>query len=247
MIKQKPTGILGGEYAEYRIKKAEMRFRFKIRALIAANTVQKFYKMYSNLRILDLGAAEGKTLLEMNRLLPDSEFWGLEHSEDLVLSAKNIPNNIHLIHADVFDIPKEIKKNTFDVVTALAFLEHISDPLAGVKVAVKMLKNNGLFIATCPVPFWDFAAQMAGFLEKDQHESNMNKKKMLAIIKNSGLELIEYKKFMWAPLSFLPYLKINLSIKLSFVIDRFIEQLKVLNWLFVNQFVIGKKIRISSH
>jgi hypothetical protein len=52
---------------------------------------------------------------------------------------------------------------------------------------------------------------------------------------------------MWAPLSFLPYLNINLSVRFSLAIDRFIEQLKVLNWLFVNQFVVGKKIRTSSH
>jgi 2-polyprenyl-3-methyl-5-hydroxy-6-metoxy-1,4-benzoquinol methylase len=247
ILKQKPKGILGGQYANSRIKKAEMRFRFKTRARIAANTIQKFYKMNSNLQILDFGAAEGKTMLEMNKLLPGSVFWGLEQSEDLVLSAKGMPDNIHLIHADVFDIPNEIKKYSFDVVTALAFLEHIADPLTGVKEAIKILKYNGLFIATCPVPFWDFIAQKTGFLKKDQHESTINKKKLLTLIRNNGLELIEYKRFMWAPLSFLPYLNINLSVRFSLAIDRFIEQLKVLNWLFVNQFVVGKKIRTSSH
>jgi len=247
MLKEKSKGILGKQYADHRIKKHELRFRLKTRARIVSNTIQKFYKMNSNLKILDFGAADGKTLLEMNKLLPDSVFWGIEQSEDLVLSGKNMPDNIHLIHADVFDIPNEIKKYSFDVVTALAFLEHISDPLDGVKEAVKNLKHNGLFIATCPLPFWDFVAQRTGFLKKDQHESTMNKKKMMAIIRDTGLELIEYKKFMWTPLSFLPYLNINLSIKFSLAIDRFIEPLKVLNWLFVNQFVIGEKIGTSSH
>ena len=51
----------------------------------------------------------------------------------------------------------------------------------------------------------------------------------------------EFGKFMWAPISFLPYLGVRVSPGMSLKIDALVGKLKIFNFLFVNQFVIGRK------
>jgi hypothetical protein len=56
-----------------------------------------------------------------------------------------------------------------------------------------------------------------------------------------GLKVEEFGKFMWAPISFLPYLGVRVSPGVSLKIDALVRMLKIFTFLFVNQFVIGRK------
>ena len=46
---------------------------------------------------------------------------------------------------------------------------------------------------------------------------------------------------MFAPISFLPYLKIPVQPKTSLKIDRLINNIHLFDWLFVTQAIIAKK------
>jgi|SaaInl8_200m_RNA_FD_contig_41_433330_length_524_multi_1_in_0_out_0_1 hypothetical protein len=85
-------------------------------------------------------------------------------------------------------------------------------------------------------------ANKAGFLKEEHHESVMDKTKLFSVVKEGGFEVIEYKKFMFAPVSFLPYLNIPVSIDFSLAFDDMIQRLKMFNLLFVNQVVVCKKL-----
>jgi SAM-dependent methyltransferase len=238
--KIEPGGILGYNYLTDRVNKNEILFRLKTRAILAVDAISKHYKTTSGLVILDFGSAEGKTLLEMNQLMSDSIFYGVEYSRVLLKSASDLPKNIKIMHGDICNLPAGITEKSFDAVIALACLEHVPDPLYAVREATRVLKKNGLFIATCPEPFWDDFAVKVGLLREDQHECDLDKKKIISVIKNAGLELVDYKRFMWAPISYLPYLKLPVSPHFALRLDSVIERIKILNWLFVNQLVIGR-------
>ena len=113
----------------------------------------------------------------------------------------------------------------FDVVSALALLEHLKNPLLAIQEAYKTLKPGGLFIASSPNQFWDHISTKLGLLKNEQHEVDMNKKIMIKLVIDAGFEVVGFKRFMWSPISFLPYLKIKVPPVLSLKIDSFISNL----------------------
>jgi hypothetical protein len=106
---------------------------------------------------------------------------------------------------------------------------------------LRVLKPGGIFIATCPVPFWDHLSGSLGLHKDEYHAWDMRKQQLTRLLRAAGFSQIQYGRFMWAPVSFLPYLYISISPKLSVSIDRLIPKVLLLNWLFVNQYAIGQK------
>ena len=64
--------------------------------------------------------------------------------------------------------------------------------------------------------------------------------------KNSGLKIIDYFNFMWAPIGFLPYLKIPISPSFAWQVDKILNKTALLNWSFVNQCAVFKKINVRN-
>lgn len=241
MKPQKQKGILDHEYSADREQKPELKFRLSVRAGIMADAIGRYSTSTTGLKVLDLGAAEGRTLIEVSEFLPGSEFIGIEYSQELISSAPVLPENINLVHGDITKLPPRLSSVSFDVVSALAVLEHLETPLNAVREAYRVLKPAGLFIATCPVPAWNRISNKLGLLKEDHHEIDMDRQLLTRIVNDAGFDLLEYRKFMWAPISFLPYLHIPVSATFSIKCDRWIGTVKILNWLFVNQVVIGRK------
>lgn len=238
----KKNGILGQKYALERKVKTEMVFRYKARAYLAYQAIQKYSVRKKNLNILDFGSAEGANLIVLNKLLPECNFIGVEYSQKLIDFGKfKLPENITIIKDDVCNLNDEIKKKKYDAVTALALLEHLHDPFSAIKEAYNVLKSGGIFIATSPRPFWDYLSTKLRLLRKEQHEIEMSKKIIINFFKNAGFQYIIFDKFMWAPISFLPYMKIPVSPSFSLKIDSTIKKIYIFNWLFVNQIAIGRK------
>ncbi len=57
-----PAGVMDASYAADRRSKPHLEFRYKSRALNAANAYRRFGPGVSSPRVLDLGAAEGVTM-----------------------------------------------------------------------------------------------------------------------------------------------------------------------------------------
>lgn len=222
-----------------RKKTLSLIFRYQLRAKIATEKIRKHLK--SPIRLIDFGCAEGLTLLQMHNLLGTGEYIGIEYSEKLLSFAPRMPYNVKLKNGDITSLPDTIKENYYNVVTALAVFEHLENPLLAMKEAYRVLKNGGLFIATCPDPLWDKISSKLGLLKCKDHVTEMTKTEFIKLFKLTGFNILEYKKFMFAPVGFLPYLKIPVNIRLATSIDKNLSQLKIFNWLFVNQCIVGRK------
>ena len=234
-------GVLDERYASERLRKPELIFRYKTRARLVYNCVKKYTGRVSGISLLDFGAAEGLTLLELNNLLNDSNLIGVEFSKELLMKAPVMPANVELKEGDVTSLPADIPDESFDIVCALALLEHLPQPVRAIKEAKNKLKTGGIFVATSPSPFWDNVSTKLGLLREDQHETDMNRRLMKQMIRDAGMEVITFDRFMFTPVAFLPYLKLKISPSFSLSVDKIVSRLKIFNWLFVNQVIIGRK------
>jgi ubiquinone/menaquinone biosynthesis C-methylase UbiE len=232
-------GILDLSYIGERESKLHVSFRYKVRAHIAAIKVTKYLK--PPIRLIDFGCAEGRTLLEIRNLLGTGEYLGLEHSQSLLDCAPTLPSDVRLKEENITSLPDTVQENYYDVATALAVLEHLENPSIAVKEAYRILKNGGLFIATCPDPIWDDISSKLGLLKDTHHNTKMDKVNMFHILRSSGFKVIEYHKFMFAPIGFMPYINIPINVRFSLTVDRAISKLRLVNFLFVNQCIVGLK------
>lgn len=239
-----PKGVLNSNYSDNRKKKKELFFRYRVRATAVIEAYQRHAPGSSAVRLLDLGAADGKTLAFMAESIPVSEAIGVEYNQALIDCADEklaSQPNTRLVCGDVTNLT-DFQDNSFDLVSALALLEHISDPSKVISEAARVLKPGWLFVGTSPVPFWDHVAVKTGLLKEDHHECDMHPAKFKEFINSHpSLELIEYSPFMFAPVGILPYLGMQPSPAISLWIDRISHSIRLLDWLFVNQIVVARK------
>lgn len=235
-------GVLNGEYSQERRNLPAHVFRYKTRTRLLRYAIDKFLSPAAHPRLLDLGAADGLTLLELNNLLRGGwEFSGIEYSAELIADAPALPANISLTRGDITQPLMEQGREQFQVVSALAVLEHLKNPETAVRNAALALKKGGIFVATAPVPVWDRLSSSLGLLKEAQHECGMDRDALVACLHAAELEVEEFGKFMWAPISCLPYLGIRFSPAVSLKIDAMVRKFKIFNFLFVNQYIVGRK------
>lgn len=235
---------MGRDYAERRKKNPALRFRLRVRALVAAECFER--SVHPGLKygpVLELGAAEGETLLELRRLLGDwGDFRGVELSEELISAPHSAAGELEVVHGDATHLPPQIPQDHFVLVTALALLEHLDHPERCVQEAMRVLRPGGMFVATCPNPFWDAAAGRLHLVRDEHHVQRMGRSTLVPLLESSGFENVAFRPFMWAPAGFLPYLRIPLSPRLSRQVDRLVLGLGRWTWFsFVNQVVAGTK------
>jgi SAM-dependent methyltransferase len=233
-------GIMGSDYAVGRKSATHLIFRLNVRALTVAEIIKK-YVTARHIRLLDFGSADGQTLIALRRLLDKGEYVGVEASSALISYAPALPDDMRILEGDVNSLPESIPDGHFDAVTALALFEHLMKPSLAAREAYRAIRPGGILVATCPIPFWDTAAGNLGLLKNDQHEGKLDRTGLMKLLADAGFEFLEYRKFMWAPVSFLPYLKIPVGPLFARRLDRLVSGLRVFDWLFVNQCIAVRK------
>lgn len=236
------SGVLGADYAISRQRSPAVSYRYRARAKVARELAEKYIPFRGYYEVLEMGCAEGRTLLEIRRLFGGrGRFVGLEASAELLASAPELPTDVTLVQGDVCEPPETIKPESFDLVCALALLEHLPEPYRAAEVAARLLKPGGVFVATCPNPFWDEVAGRLGLLDGDAHVSEMDEHSMLKVASIVGEP--EYVPFMSVALGSLPYLRIPVSVDWSARYDSLLRTLPptLVKHLFVNQAVVARK------
>lgn len=235
-------GVMDASYADGRESKRHLVYRYKVRAQVAISGYQRYFPQQPPSRVLEMGAAEGKTLLEMRRITEEKgEYIGVELADSLLARAPQMPEGASLIQGNVMDLPESLAPNSFDLCVALAVLEHLPDPLACVREAFRILKPGGIFVATCPHPFWDDIAGNFGLVAEEHHEGKMTLEKLRILAKAGRFGHVEAEPFMWVPTGFLPYIGPSLSPKMSLLVDGWVRKLQPLHFSFVNQVVYAQK------
>lgn len=233
--------FFGENYYHLRQQRLYYRFRYRLRARCLALVIRQYLPHGPGLRVLDFGAADGLTLRELDRYLPGCRLEGVEASFSLLRCAGELPENIRLWEGDITCLPPHLTEATFDVVSAMAVLEHLTEPLRALREARRMLRPGGLFVASVPHPCWERIATAVGMLPRDIHLVRLGRKALSSLIGSAGLQLIEYRPFMWAPVGVLPYAGIPVPLSWALALDRWLSYGGLLGWTFVNQYVVATR------
>jgi SAM-dependent methyltransferase len=237
-----PAGVMESSYATDRLRKPHLRFRFRTRALIAHEAYLQFGNGNPAPDVVDFGAADGLTLLALRAHFRNrGRYTGIEYAPALIATAPPMPPGVVMLRGDVTALPPAMTPDSVDLVTALALLEHLSDPALAVREARRVLRPKGLFVASCPSPRWDEISTRLGLMRGEHHESHLDRTALVEIVTRAGLELCTYRPFMLAPVSFLPYLKIPVPVGPALALDRVVSRLPLTEWAFVNQLIVGRK------
>jgi SAM-dependent methyltransferase len=140
-------------------------------------------------------------------------------------------------------LPASLRPGSYDLCTALAVLEHLREPAACVREAFRMLRPGGVFVATCPNPFWDHVAGALRMVADEHHEQAMTRGRMIAITGEAGFTDVAFRRFMWAPTGVLPYLGVPLSPSFALRLDSALARVPLLGPGFVNQAVTARRPR----
>ncbi len=235
-------GVMDREYAKGRRRAPHLRFRYRVRAQLAVDAFRARVPTQSQHRVLELGAADGLTLLAMRELLgAQGEFDGVELSKELLAAVPSLPANTRILEGDVMQLPAEVAEGHYDLCTALAVLEHLPNPTAALREAWRALRPGGVLVATAPNPLWDDIAGKLGMVAAEHHEQELDEKALRRIVADAGFVHIEFRRFMWAPVGFLPYLKLDIDPARSLEVDRWVSRLRLLDFGFVNQCIVASK------
>jgi len=109
-----------------------------------------------SLKILDIGCSDAYLFKQLMRAVKKSQFmlynlYGLDISKDRIFLAKKRfkgINNTKFILGDAENLP--FSDNEFDMVISHESLEHLINPIKGVKEVKRILKPDGIFILSVP-------------------------------------------------------------------------------------------------
>lgn len=111
-------------------------------------TLLKLLPKNKRFKILDFGCGNGSFahLIAQRR----HEVVGIDYSESgIELARKNFPE-CNFIKANIYDLPYEKLRNSFDIIFSIEVIEHLFYPRELMKTAKQCLKSKGLFILTTP-------------------------------------------------------------------------------------------------
>lgn len=149
--------------------------------------------------ILDVGCASGWFLSQLSHEFPKAKCYGIDIYREAIDYGKRIYPHIEFKISDAHKIPYRDK--TFDLIVCAEVLEHVDDPMSVLVEIKRVLKNNGIAVIEIDSGSWLFSVvwylwrKMNGRVWNDSHLHSFNIKKLDAMIKSCGYNVLSKKKF----------------------------------------------------
>lgn len=158
---------------------------------------------------MDFGCGSGSTISQLNKF---GKVFGVDIEQQAIkyCQSKGI-ENVKLIKPDRL-LP--FKYESFDVITCMDVLEHITDESETLKKLHRVLKKKGLLIVTVPA----FAFLWGELDKRSHHIRRYGKNELIRILENSGFIVKKITYFNY--LFFIPIVLIRIFQK-SFLGTRF--------------------------
>lgn len=179
-----------------------------------------------DLRILDIGTADGAMIDHLSGKIPEASFVGADLS--LYLLSKAREKQLIAVCLDAFKIP--FKKDTFDVIIGAAVVEHFYSIEKAMGEIVRVLKKSGLCVFTTPNPLHDrVISAVLPWYGKD-HIHRMSVRTLRKIFSDHGITPLTTKGFLLLPC----------KLPCEQFVERVVNKVK-LGILLFNQIIVGRK------
>jgi SAM-dependent methyltransferase len=231
---------MDASYARQRRTRPHLAFRWRCRAMIAARMYDRFRPHARPPVILDLGSADGLAMAETHRLLDAARSVGIEYAPDLISHAQ-LPPRCEILQGDVTQSHPDVPDTSFDLVTALAVLEHVDNSVSLARRVHAALRPGGVFIATCPYPLWDRISGTLRLHRDEHHAVAYTRSRFEAFARAGNLTPLLYRRFMFAPIGFLPYLGLSPSPRAALAIDAVVGAIPIISLACVNQVFVARR------
>jgi SAM-dependent methyltransferase len=192
-----PHGVYGPEYYYGRLDNRALRYRLRRRTEEVRRAVQTHLGR-PPVTVVDVGTADALMLGLLGADWPDAGFVGLEMN-GVLLRASDVPG-VHKVIGDAVALP--LADGVADVVVATAVIEHLDDPARLIREARRVLAPGGVLVVTTPDPMMERISAAIGLLKEAGHQHTFNLKRLAALMAESGLRVVETKKFMFSPVGF---------------------------------------------
>lgn len=224
------AGVLNKKYYDQRQNRIDFRYRLNRRTHEVKKIIEKLIKNtnYSNLRCLDIGAADGLMLGMLNDTFKFQQAIGIDLSEELIACSHDVNITLKIGNAENL----HFENGSFDIVIACAVIEHVNNPSKMLSECFRILKPGGTLIITTPNPFQDKIAMKVGYGKEEEHNETFNLSELKDMLKSSNFEIMLAKHFM-----FFPFFKLPLENTLESIIN-FLGCGNIMS----NQLIVGKKI-----
>ena len=146
-------------------------------------------------RVLDFGCGIGL----LSALVGEADYVGVDTSAVALAEGRARFPKARFLSPDQLD---QLADETFDVVAALAIIEHMSDPGQFLCDMRKYLKQGGRIILTTPNPALDWAHGLGGRVglfareSHEEHQSLMGRRTLEQVAKKSGMQMLLYRRFL---------------------------------------------------
>ena len=144
-----------------------------------------------DIALCDIGCGANPTLLKalIHRL---TKGVGL----DQLITNPVVENNLELRHANLRDMPLPFQNEEFHVITLLAVIEHLTNPMEVISECFRALKKHGKIIITTPTPpskpILETLARLNIICRESvfDHKHYFTKQELVSLLKKTGFKNI---------------------------------------------------------
>lgn len=157
----------------------------------------KAVKKHIKGKVLDLGCGVGK----LTELIKADDYVGIDIDKESIDEAKKSYPNYTFFEFKEFEINDNAMK--FDTIVSMAVIEHVKNPEEFLTNLVKYLKEDGSIVLTTPHPKADWMHDLGSKIglfsshANEEHEELIDEAKIKEIVKNIGLRLDVYERFLF--------------------------------------------------
>lgn len=188
-------------YIENRDKSYVNRYKLQRRMKEILSAIQ-IHRPKEGLSLLEIGVADGVLLEFLNKNLNLGKAVGIEPSLECIQLAKY--KDVKLIRAIGEKLP--FRDNSFDVLVAASVIDHLNDVRMFLNEAHRVLKRDGIMIASLVVPFYDRLARLTGFDKGlHPHVQTFNMSALKKLMRDNNFNILDARKFAMPSFGLLPF------------------------------------------
>jgi 2-polyprenyl-3-methyl-5-hydroxy-6-metoxy-1,4-benzoquinol methylase len=151
--------------------------------------------------VLDLACGAGAL---RSHLPPNCKYYGVDRIDPASRDQFDAFVNLDLSSVDVFQkISEWLPEKKVDVITLIAFIEHVKNPERILEGAFSLLKEDGLLLATTPHPIGRRIHDILAKLHicspsgADEHEKFLGKQDLERVFSKAMFSINRYQRFLF--------------------------------------------------